>query len=157
MSALWDWATTAYARPGVEEACLTLQDGHDQNTPFLLWAAWAAETGRTLDADALEAAADTARAWESAAIAPLRAVRRTLKAPIPDLDDTGREAVRTRIKACELLAEQELMRQLESLAPSATGALRPTGPALIDAARAWNRVIPRGLLEALAATLSERG
>ena len=37
-------------------------------------AAWAARTGRRPDADALEAACDIARAWQEAAIAPLRAV-----------------------------------------------------------------------------------
>lgn len=37
---LWDWAVAAYGAPGVGEACLTLQDSHDQNVPVLLWSAW---------------------------------------------------------------------------------------------------------------------
>jgi uncharacterized protein (TIGR02444 family) len=47
VSVFWEWALDAYARPGVAEACLELQDVHGQNVPLLLWAAWAA-------ADALE-------------------------------------------------------------------------------------------------------
>ena len=83
---LWDWALTAYAAEGVADACLELQDAAGQNIPLLLWAAWCAHTGRTPDEDALEAAGDTARAWQETAIAPLRAVRRALKARAPDLD-----------------------------------------------------------------------
>ena len=98
---LWDWAVRAYGAEGVSETCLTLQDVHEQSVPLLLWAAWTAATGRRPDEETLEAAADAARAWDLAAVAPLRAVRRTLKAPIPDIDDPAREAVRTRVKAVE--------------------------------------------------------
>ena len=38
----WDWAVAAYARQPVAAACLNLQDGHGQNVPWLLWAAWMA-------------------------------------------------------------------------------------------------------------------
>ncbi|MFY8164916.1 MAG: TIGR02444 family protein [Brevundimonas sp.] len=72
---LWDWALTAYAAEGVADACLELQDAAGQNIPLLLWAAWCAHTGRTLDEDALEAAGDTARAPARAAAAPARRPR----------------------------------------------------------------------------------
>ncbi len=91
---LWDWALAAYKREGVSEACLKLQDYFEQNVCLLLWGAWCADTGRLPDEDTLEAAADTARAWETTTVAPLRAVRRTLKAPVPDLDTDARLAVR---------------------------------------------------------------
>ena len=60
---LWDWSVAAYGRPGVEEACLTLQEAHDHNVPLLLWSAWIASTGSRPDAEDLEAACDTARIW----------------------------------------------------------------------------------------------
>ena len=69
---LWDWAVAAYAAPDVAEACLLLQDRHEQNVPLLLWSAWVAATGRRPDEETLEAACDTARAWDSLAVAPLR-------------------------------------------------------------------------------------
>jgi uncharacterized protein (TIGR02444 family) len=151
---LWDWALAAYARPGVAEACLSLQDGHDHNVPYLLWAAWAALRGSRLDADTLEAGVDTARAWDSAAVRPLRVIRTTLKKPIPDLEDEAREAVRTQIKAAKLEAERRLLLALESLAPAPGGAGLPLAPALVEAARAFAPVIPRAGLETLAAKLS---
>ena len=64
---LWDWALTAYAADGVADACLELQEAAGQNVPLLLWAAWCAAEGRNPDEDTLEAAGDTARAWQETA------------------------------------------------------------------------------------------
>ncbi len=146
----WDWAVAAYGADGVADACLTLQDAHDQNVPLLLWGAWNAATGRRPDADDVEAACDTARAWQSAAIAPLRAVRRTLKSPIPDIDDGPRLALREQVKAAELQAERLLMAALEPLAPAPSGAPRPLIDGLVEVARGWSGVTPRPALIALA-------
>ncbi|MEN5364005.1 TIGR02444 family protein [Brevundimonas intermedia] len=150
---LWDWAVAAYAAPGVGEACLALQDNHEQNVPVLLWSGWVAATGRKPDAETIEAACDTARAWDSVVVAPLRSVRRTLKAPIPDIDDGPREAVRNRIKALELEAERHLLEALEALAPAPVGPARPTIEALVATARVWANVTPRPALIRLADAL----
>ena len=148
MSELWDWAVRAYAAEGVSEACLHLQDAAGQNAPLLLWAAWAARTGRAPDPDTLEAACDIARAWQDAAIAPLRAVRRTLKGPNPDLENADREAVRAQVKAVELEAERRLLAALEALSPSAEAAPAPALEALVAVARRWSPMTPRaGLVE----------
>jgi len=147
---LWDWSLRAYAAPGVAEACLALQDHHDENVPLLLWSAWVAVTGRRPDADDIEAACDTARAWSETAIAPLRAIRRTLKGPVPDLDAPAREAVREQVKAVELLAERHLLSALETLAPAPSGPPRPTIEGLAATARVWARVVPRPALTLLA-------
>lgn len=153
MSAFWDWALVAYRAPGVSEACLDLQDGAGQNVPLLLWAGWTAATGRALDADTVEAACDAARAWENVAVLPLRTVRRTLKKPIPDLGDAGREALHDQIKAVELAAERHLMADLEALIEAAPGVPRPTVDALVAVARVWSRVVPRPALTTLAERL----
>jgi len=147
---LWDWSLKVYAAPGVAEACLALQDHHDQNVPLLLWSTWAAATGRRPDAEEIEAACDTARAWSETAIAPLRAIRRTLKGPIPDLDAAAREAVREQVKAVELLAERHLLSALEALAPAPSGEARPAIEGLAATARIWARVVPRPALTLLA-------
>ncbi len=147
---LWDWALKAYAADGVADACLELQDAAGQNVPLLLWAAWCAHTGRAPDADALEAAGDTARAWQDTAIAPLRAVRRALKARAPDLDDADREAVRAHVKAVELEAERRLLTALETLAPAPSGPPQPPITLLVAAARAWSPMTPRAGLVRLA-------
>lgn len=150
---LWDWAVVAYAAPGVGDACLALQDSHEQNVPVLLWSGWVAATGRKPDAETIEAACDTARAWDSVVVAPLRSVRRTLKAPIPDIDDGPREAVRNRIKALELEAEKHLLEALEALAPESAGPARPAIDALVATARVWASVTPRPALIRLADAL----
>ena len=150
---LWDWALTAYAADGVADACLELQDSAGQNVPLLLWAAWCAAEGRTPDADGLEAAGDTARAWQDTAIAPLRAVRRALKPRAPDLDDADREAVRAQVKAVELAAERHLLTALEALAPAPSGPPQPSINAMVAAARVWSPMTPRAGLVRLAERL----
>lgn len=147
---LWDWALNAYATDGVADACLELQDAAGQNVPLLLWAAWCAAEGRAPDEDALEAAGDTARAWQETAIAPLRAVRRALKPRAPDLDDDAREAVRAQVKAVELEAERRLLTALETLAPAHSGPPQPPITLLAAAARVWSPMVPRALLVRLA-------
>lgn len=150
---LWDWALTAYAADGVAEACLELQDSAGQNIPLLLWAAWCAAEGRTPDEEALEAAGDTARAWQETAIAPLRAVRRALKPRAPDLDDEAREAVRAQVKAVELEAERRLLLALEALSPAAAGPAQAPLAAMVAAARVWSPMTPRAGLVRLAERL----
>jgi uncharacterized protein (TIGR02444 family) len=157
VKSLWDWAVAAYAAPGVAEACLALQDSHDQNVPLLLWAAWTADVGLAPDAETLEAACDIARAWDGVVVAPLRAIRRTLKAPVPDIDDGPRLAIRDRIKGVELEAERDLLQALEALVAGDDGATRATGRTKIDAlaatARVWAPVTPRPALTRLADAL----
>ena len=147
---LWDWALTAYAADGVADACLELQDAAGQNVPLLLWAAWCAAEGRVPDEDALEAAGDTARAWQETAIAPLRAVRQALKPRAPDLDDADRESVRAQVKAVELEAERRLLAALEALSPAPTGPPQPPIATMVAAARVWSPMTPRAGLIRLA-------
>lgn len=149
----WDWALAAYAAPGVAEACLELQDAHDQNVPLLLWAAWCARNGRRPGEDDLDAACDTARVWTDAAILPLRDLRRRLKSTIPDMAPPDRLAVREQIKAVELDAERRLMSALEALAPAPSGELRPALDALAELSRRRDRITPRPALAALAERL----
>jgi uncharacterized protein (TIGR02444 family) len=151
----WDWAVAAYARPGVEEALLELQDRWGQSVPLLLVAAWAGTAGRPLSSERLEAAVETARAYEATVISPLRAIRRTLKAPVPDLEDAARLGIREQVKALELDAERRLIGALEAIACEADAkAPEPVSHALAAAAHLWSRVIPRAELAALAARLS---
>lgn len=154
MSAFWDWAVAAYRDEAVRIACLDLQDAQGQNVPLLLWAAWCAASGRAPDEEALEAAVDTARNWQDHAIAPLRALRRTLKPRIPDMDDADRETVRDQVKALELDAERRLMSALEGLAPAPSSDARDLFPALVAVSRVWSPTTPRTALMLLAQRLS---
>lgn len=150
---LWEWSARVWATDGVQTAGLDLQDAQGQNLPLLLWAAWCAQTGRAPDADAIEAACDTARVWQETAVAPLRAIRRQLKTRIPDFGDADRDALRTQVKAIELDAERRLLAALEALAPAPSGPTKPVFPALIAVARVWGPITPRRSLELLAERL----
>lgn len=154
MSAFWDWAVSAYDKPGVAEACLILQDRYEQNVPVLLWGAWNAATGSRPDEETLEAACDIARTYERVVVGPLRAMRRTLKAPVPDIDTPHREALRTQVKALELEAERRLMQELEALSPPPSGSARRPLDGLAETARLWDTVVPRPALTQLAEHLS---
>ena len=145
---LWDWAVTAYAAPGVAEACLELQDSHGQNTCFLLWAAWSGAA----DSDLLARAAETAKGWETAVLVPMRAARRALKAPAPLVTDAAREALREEVKAAELAAERVLLDALGQLAPARRNA--DALQALRTAVEVWGEPPPLELLARLAQALS---
>ena len=135
---LWDWAVAAYAQPGVEDACLTLQDEHGQNVPFLLWAAWGG-TG-------FEQGAELARAWERSVVGPLRGVRRAMTSP-PLIDEPLREEV----KAVELKAERRLLEALEKLGGRKEGDVLQS---LTAASAAWSPPAPPDALRRLADALS---
>ncbi len=147
---LWDWALQAYARPGVADDCLDLQDRHGQSVPYLLWAAWAALHGRPLTEAALAAGADLARTWEDIAVGPLRRVRRQLKAPIGGI---AAQALREQVKAAELAAEHALMQALEAMTPAVGGPAHPLATALIEAAATWAPGPPSRALSDLAVKL----
>ena len=137
---IWDWVLQAYGRPGVPEACLTLQDVHGQNTSLLLWAVYA-EVG---DPDLLARAAAATRAFDAMALTPLREVRRALKPALPPFEDQARLALREDVKALELASERLLMETLARLAqdPGGTHAL----DALRAASAAWGPPAPANTL-----------
>jgi uncharacterized protein (TIGR02444 family) len=147
--ALWPYALGIYGRPGVEALLLELQDAHGQCVPFLLWSLWAAASGRVIDAGQAAACAELARAWQDAAVAPLRQLRRDLKVSAKQQPVQAR--VRTGIKALELEAERMLLQMLEEASPTPAAAPGERLEALRLAARTWGRSVPAALLENLAA------
>jgi len=146
--ALWDEVVAAYARPGVPEICLQLQDEFGQNTSLLLWAAMA----RPGDEAVLARGAAAARSWDETALKPLRAVRRALKPPCPPVADAAREGLREDVKAAELRAERVLVETLEGLSGGDRDASALA--AVTAAARAWGQPVPSEALAALVAALA---
>jgi len=145
--AIWEWVLEAYARPGVPQATLTLQDAHGQNTSFLLWAVWA----EVKDPALLARAAEATRAWDATALTPLRNVRRALKPPLPPFADGAREALREEVKTLELATERLLMETLAGLVDAKGGA--HALEALEAASQAWGNAAPANALADLAAAL----
>lgn len=147
---LWQWALEVYARPSVAEACLSLQDRHGQNVPYLLWAAWRASEGRDADAGV---AADLVRRWDAEVGSPLRAVRRAIKPAWPAIDDDAREDFCNAVKAVELNGEKLLMESLEALSGEPNGR-RDLFEALLEAAQATGEPPREAALRALSDALS---
>ncbi|HYH18416.1 MAG TPA: TIGR02444 family protein [Azospirillum sp.] len=111
----WSFSLATYARPGVDRACLDLQDRLGMDVNLVLFALWAgAGCGVRLDPAEMRRLADAVAAWRQDVVVPLRGVRRTLKG-MP-----GMEPFRLRIKAAELESErlqQITLRTLSGLQP----------------------------------------
>ena len=79
-SDVWSFALALYDRPGVSEACLTLQDEHAADVVLLIGICWLSlrmpEALQASDIARLEAALVP---WREAAVVPLRTIRRSLK------------------------------------------------------------------------------
>lgn len=109
VEALWAFCVAVYDRPGVEEACLKLQDAYGTDVPLLLAALWSAVEGPgVLGADDLAALDRCVAPWRENVVQPLRRSRRWMKA-------TGHadDPVRGLVKRTELEAER---RELELIA-----------------------------------------
>lgn len=128
----WNWSTAAYARAGVEAACLDAQDAHGLEVNTLLWAVWRAETGRAVAPAHLAQALAGARMLLDDLAGPLRALRRKLK----DHPDPDVLALREAIKALELGAEQLIQQRLAATPFAKDFGLRPLSE-LTKVADAW--------------------
>lgn len=111
-SSLWDFSLTQYARAGVADACLRLQDEHGVNVNLLLWSAWLESRGLFLDNARLRSAQKRIHAWDEHYVVPLRQLRRRMKVEF-GVADKDIEQVRQQIKQAELLAEKQLQLWLE--------------------------------------------
>jgi uncharacterized protein (TIGR02444 family) len=148
---LWDFSVAVHARPNVDAICLELQDDHGQCVSLLLWRLWTVVEGRAVGSETLETAATCARLWDGAAVSPLRAVRRRLKAPHTPIPDEARLALRTRIAEVEFAAEKLLLETLEALTPPPGGDGEAPFAALAALGAHWGKPAPGEPLERLIA------
>ena len=95
VEAFWSWSCERYARPGVAEACLSLQDRHGVQVNLLLLGCWLGERGRAVTAEQAERISDAAASWEATVVRPLRETRRRLKSWETEVIGAGRPAVAT--------------------------------------------------------------
>ena len=110
-ASLWEFALGVYAQPGVEQACLALQDERGAEVCLLLWCLWLERRGCVLTAAGLQQAQAAIAPWVDDAVRPLRTLRRQLKARYGTAD-ARLEQLRQGIKQAELLAERQLLRLL---------------------------------------------
>lgn len=135
----WDFSLAFYADPEVQAACLVLQDQAGCDVNLVLYALYRARGGDTLDMDSLAALEAGVRPVREIAVAPLRAIRRHMKAEGLAADPDGFERLRNEVKTVELHAEK----LMQSLLAQADPVTEPAEPA--EAARsnlvAYGRII----------------
>lgn len=119
---LWNHALALYARPGVEAACLALQElGGD--VCLLLCGTWLQACGIAPDEQRIATLLALSRPWQRDVVMPLRALRRQWREHA--LADPQLSVMREQVKALELQAERTLLERLEALArewPAQAGA-----------------------------------
>jgi uncharacterized protein (TIGR02444 family) len=101
----WDFVVELYAKPGISQACLALQDRLGVDVSFLLTLVFYAKHC-SIDPSVEEIASldRSISAWRDEVIIPLRRLRRHVKAS--NLLNSSTEEFYRRIKTDELLAEQ---------------------------------------------------
>ena len=103
----WAFAVSIYARPGVSEACLTLQSEAGVDVMLLLMAAFAAIKRRILlTADEIKTLDEACRPWREQVVRRLRTIRTELKIGPQPAPNSETEQFRSKVKALELEAEK---------------------------------------------------
>jgi len=136
--ALWRFSLAFYARPGVSEALIALQDHARCDVNLMLFALWLGVSGRSrLTKKELAIADRVARPIGADIVEPLRVLRRKLSCD-PDADV---QRLREGIKALELSAEKVIQDRLGRAARPAFG---DTDPAARVAAACANLALYLG-------------
>jgi uncharacterized protein (TIGR02444 family) len=123
--AFWRFSLALYARPGVADALIAIQDRAGTDVNLLLFGLWLGVTrGRLLAAADLAAAEAAIAPLRDAAVAPLRQLRRQLK----HAADGDLQALRRGIAGLELAAERRVQHRLAGSPPAATSGERHPAP-----------------------------
>lgn len=115
----WRFSLRTYREPGVQEACLALQDRCGADVNLLLFCGWIGRGGRVLDENSLRLAVGRVGHWQSEVVVPMRLARRGLKGLIGDSEIGGMATtLRRRALAIELELERVEQTMLAALAES---------------------------------------
>lgn len=137
---LWDFSVAFYARPGLAELCLRLQDERGADVCLLLAALWLERRRVDVAAARVAALRDLAGPWQRTVTLPLRRLRRAWKAPAAD--DPALAELRRQLAELELQAERLLLERLQALTADWPVATVPV---------AWLEVLAPECRDALAA------
>jgi uncharacterized protein (TIGR02444 family) len=101
----WRFSLRTYRAPGVEKACLALQDDCGADVNLLLYCCWTGLSGRRLSARAVRSARAAVARWQSGVVSPLRRARRAIRKGHRGVTGEWAGQLRRRISAAELDAE----------------------------------------------------
>lgn len=146
-SPFWRFSLRFYAQPAVADACIALQDACGVDVNILLFLLWLASTRLCLAPDTVRLVCAKAGRWRDDVVAPLRAVRRALKACSPLVEPAARERLRLAVKKLELESERLQQEALFALAHGLPSAGAPSVEAAAAASiKAYERVLERPLM-----------
>jgi uncharacterized protein (TIGR02444 family) len=129
--ALWRFSVAFYARPGISEVLIALQDRAGCDVNLMLFALWLGITGRgRLTNEDIVIADRHIRPLRTGIVEPLRELRRKLRSD-PDADV---RRLREGVKELELGAERIIQTRLARLAGLPAGDTRPTDRAAVASA-----------------------
>ena len=104
---LWNYSLEIYRRPGVQDACLKLQDDMGADVNILMYCCW-----RSAMADGEIGALLTQLApWQQSVVGGLRGVRRALKPMLTELAELSEPAAKLRKKVAAVEFEAEKLQQ----------------------------------------------
>jgi uncharacterized protein (TIGR02444 family) len=118
----WNYSLALYPKPGVNAACLTLQDEFDLDVNLVLFCLWAgAEGPGELTGSELGECVARGAQWQREVVQRLRYIRRTLKR-----DNLGATAeltglLRPQAQSLELMAEHVEQLFLAGIVPAVRG------------------------------------
>ena len=116
-SELWDYSTQTYRLPGVEKACLKLQDSVGADVNVILYCCWLGDKRQLLKDQDLITLARSPSPWQNAILKPLRNARRMMKQhiiamPAELLDQTISNMTEMEINA-ERMEQQSLEKAID--------------------------------------------
>ena len=125
----WDFSLVVYRKPGVADACISLQDAYGIDVNLLLYVCWLAKTrGRPLDREEIGQAIRHTADWRDKVVRPLRDVRRWLKGGVDGVPPESVERLRIWIKNTELESERLQQDMLYSRSGSPAASQPGAGP-----------------------------
>ncbi|MEO1192376.1 MAG: TIGR02444 family protein [Pseudomonadota bacterium] len=95
----WDFSLALYRRPGVQKACLDLQDGAGLDVNLLLYCCWAGQGGHVFTNKELRLLQTVSLTWQGGILRPMRQLRERIK------KETGAEGCYAAAKSLELQLE----------------------------------------------------
>jgi len=102
----WDFSLALYRRPGVAQACLTLQERLGIDVNVLLYVVWLGTQGHQLSTADAALIVKHVGAWHDGVVRPLRALRTDMKTDPKGAPPAAVERLRAQVKSAELNAER---------------------------------------------------
>ena len=118
---LWAFACALYAQPGVESACITLQERHQRNVNLVLYCCWLGANSHVLTVPAALQVASFIPQWSAKWVVPLRQLRQQMKTAPPEGDMTQDwQVLREQLLQLELGFERYLLDSMKRFDNSAS-------------------------------------